>query len=70
MTVSEKKKQKSISVIKKAEIMKYIEGDPPKKHTEVAEAFGLSKQALNIIVKQKLKIVEGTGICSEERKRF
>ena len=64
------KKRKSISVTKKAEILKYIEKNLSKKQTEVVETFELSKQTLNNIVKQKSKIVESAGKCSEDRKKF
>ena len=49
MSVSEKKKRKSISVTK-AEILKYVE-ENPLRQAEVAETFGLSKQTLTNIAK-------------------
>ena len=64
------RKRQSIPISKKVEIIKYMEANPSKKQTEVAETFGMNTKTLNNIVKAKTKIMEGAGKRSDGRKRF
>ena len=59
--MAESRKRQSIPISRKVEIIKYIEANPSKKQTEIAEKFGMNAKTLNHIVKAKTKIMEGAG---------
>ena len=68
--MAESRKRQSIPISRKVEIIKYIEANPSKKQTEIAEKFGMNAKTLNHIVKTKTKIMEGAGKQSDARKIF
>ena len=64
------RKRQYIPISRKVEIILYMEANPSKKQTKVAEKFGMNAKTLNNIVKAKTKIMEGAGKLSDGRKRF